>query len=245
MTTVRFARRPRRDVPRTPGGEVSLQPPPPIPRVVPTNPVVKLLPVVMVVAMLGMVALLITSGGFGSNPMSMLFPAMMVVSMLGLFLGQGRSTGTRAAEVDEDRTDYLRYLDNLRDEVHATAAAQRTALHWSHPDPQGLWTLAGTARMWERRVGDADHCHVRVGRGAQRLATRLITPDTGPVDELEPVAALSLRRFVRDPLGGGRTFRPRSRCVGSQRWGSRATSPPLARWCGRCCCSCAPFTARI
>ncbi|HEY5854476.1 MAG TPA: type VII secretion protein EccCa [Aldersonia sp.] len=197
MTTVRFAQKPRREVPRTPGGEVSLQTPPAIPRVVPTNPVVKLLPVVMVVAMVGMLALLITSGGFGSNPMSLLFPAMMVVSMLGLFLGQGRSTGPRAAEIDEDRTDYLRYLDNLRDEVHVTADAQRTALQWSHPDPLGLWTLAGSSRMWERHVGDPDHCHVRVGRGAQRLATRLITPETGPVDELEPVAALSLRRFVR------------------------------------------------
>ncbi|MDJ0001067.1 hypothetical protein QM787_27405, partial [Rhodococcus ruber] len=60
-----------------------------------------------------------------------------------------------------------------------------------------LWTIAGTARMWERRITDPDYCHVRVGRGSQRLATRLIAPETGPVEDLEPVAAVSLRRFVR------------------------------------------------
>lgn len=38
---------------------------------------------------------------------------------------------------------------------------------------------------------------MRVGRGSQRLATRLIAPETGPVEDLEPVAAVSLRRFVR------------------------------------------------
>lgn len=51
--------------------------------------------------------------------------------------------------------------------------------------------------MWERRPQDADFAHVRVGLGDQRLATRLVPPETGPVEELEPVSAVSLRRFVR------------------------------------------------
>ncbi|MDC7234580.1 MAG: hypothetical protein PQJ58_15220, partial [Spirochaetales bacterium] len=90
-----------------------------------------------------------------------------------------------------------RYLDGLRREVHDTADRQRRALEWTHPDPAVLWTLAGTVRMWERGGTDADFCHVRVGLSGQRLATRLIAPDTGPVEDLEPVAAVSLRRFVR------------------------------------------------
>ncbi|CRK50492.1 ESX-4 secretion system protein EccC4 [Rhodococcus sp. RD6.2] len=195
MATVRFVRKARGEVPRTPGGEVSLQPPPDIPKVVPGNLVQKLLPVVMVVAMVGMVALMFTSG-MSSNPMSLMFPVMMVVSMLGMLAG-GRGNGSRGAEINEDRKDYLRYLDQLRRDVYDTVDKQRAALDWSHPDPAHLWTLAGTARMWERRVGDQDHLHVRVGRGSQRLATRLVTPETGPVEDLEPVAAVSLRRFVR------------------------------------------------
>lgn len=196
MSTVRFQRKARREVPRSPGGEVTLQPPPEIPRVTPGNLLMKMLPIVMVVAMVGMMALLFTSGGFGANPMSLLFPAMMVFSMLGMFAGQGRS-GPKASEANEDRKDYLRYLDQLRRDVYETGDQQRKALEWSHPEPQLLWTLAGSSRMWERRVTDPDYCHVRVGRGSQRLATRLIAPETGPVEELEPVAAVSLRRFVR------------------------------------------------
>ncbi|WP_068271661.1 type VII secretion protein EccCa [Aldersonia kunmingensis] len=197
MSTVRFQRRARREMPRTPGGEVTLQPPPEIPRVVPGNLLTKLLPVVMVVAMIGMMAMLFTSGGFGANPMSLMFPAMMLFSMVGMFTGQGRSGTPRAAEANEDRKDYLRYLDQLRDDVHDTRDRQHTALSWSHPSPGPIWTLVGTRRMWERRVGDPDYCHVRIGVGPQGLATRLIAPETGPVEELEPVAAVALRRFVR------------------------------------------------
>ncbi|AII04875.1 type VII secretion protein EccCa [Rhodococcus opacus] len=195
MSTIRFVRKARREVPRIPGGEVSLQAPPEIPRLVPGNLLTKLLPVVMVVAMVGMMALMFSSG-MARNPMSMLFPVMMMVSMLGMLAGGGRG-GPKAAEANEDRKDYLRYLDQLRRDVDETAEQQRKALDWSHPEPGLLWTIAGTARMWERRITDPDYCHVRVGRGSQRLATRLIAPETGPVEDLEPVAAVSLRRFVR------------------------------------------------
>ncbi|NLE79274.1 MAG: type VII secretion protein EccCa [Rhodococcus sp.] len=195
MSTSRFVRKARREVPRIPGGEVSLQAPPEIPRVVPGNLITKLLPLVMVVAMVGMMALMFTSG-MGRSPMSMLFPIMMMVSMLGMLAGGGKG-GPKASEANEDRKDYLRYLDQLRKDVDETGEQQRKSLEWSHPEPRLLWTLAGTSRMWERRANDPDFCHVRVGRGSQRLATRLIAPETGPVDDLEPVAAVSLRRFVR------------------------------------------------
>ncbi|MCL2534086.1 MAG: type VII secretion protein EccCa [Nocardiaceae bacterium] len=197
MGTVHFVRRARREAPRTPGGEVSLQTPPEIPRITPGNLMTKLLPLVMVAAMVGMSALMFTSG-MATNPMSLLFPVMMVVSMLGMLAGgSGRGGGAKAAEANEDRKDYLRYLDQLRRNALDTGTQQRKALEWSHPDPGTLWTLTGSVRMWERRTTDPDYCHVRVGRGSQRLATRLIPPETGPVEDLEPVAAVSLRRFVR------------------------------------------------
>ncbi|MFB8002228.1 type VII secretion protein EccCa [Nocardia sp. NPDC056000] len=197
MSTVRFQRRPRREIPRSPGGEVTLQPPPEIPRNIPANLFGKLMPVVMGVGMLGMVVLMFTSGsGLASNPMSLMFPMMMVFSMVGMYAGQG-GKGQKAAEANEDRKDYLRYLDQVRRDVEETAAQQRAAVEWSHPEPGLIWMLAGTTRMWERRPGDKDFCHARIGLGGQRLATRLVAPETGPVEELEPIAAVSLRRFVR------------------------------------------------
>ena len=50
--------------------------------------------------------------------------------------------------------------------------------------------------MWERRPTDHDFCHVRVGVGTHRLATRLMAPETGPPEDLEPVSTVALRRFV-------------------------------------------------
>ncbi|GEM32061.1 putative FtsK/SpoIIIE family protein [Nocardia neocaledoniensis NBRC 108232] len=197
MSTVRFQRRARREMPRTPGGEVTLQPPPEIPRITPGNLLMKLMPIVMVVGMVGMMALMFTQGsGMLSNPMSMMFPMMMIMSMVTMF-GQGNGKGAKAAEANEDRKDYLRYLDQVRKDVDDTAKQQRAAVEWSHPEPGLIWMLAGTSRMWERRSGDKDFCHARIGLGGQRLATRLVAPETGPVEELEPIAAVSLRRFVR------------------------------------------------
>ena len=52
--------------------------------------------------------------------------------------------------------------------------------------------------MWERRPGDADFGHVRVGLGAQCLSTPLVTPELGPVEELDPVTSMELRRLIRN-----------------------------------------------
>ena len=175
-----------------------LEPPPEVPRVIPGNIMMKMMPVVMIVAMVGMTVLLFTSGGSAArSPVTLLFPAMMMFSMVGMFTGGGRSGGQRKAEMNEDRKDYLRYLGQMRERAREAANEQRAALEWNHPDPAALWSLASSRRMWERRCADADFCHLRVGRGAQRLATRLVPPQTGPVDELEPITTLALRRFVR------------------------------------------------
>ena len=155
----------------------------------------KLMPVVMAVAMIGMIALLISTGGL-RNPMMLMFPMMMVMSMVGMLAGSGAGKDKRPAEFDEERKDYFRYLTETRAQVHTTAAEQRAALQWSHPDPAALAALVGSPRMWERGPGDEDFTHVRIGVGDQRLATRLVVPPLGPLEDLEPVAAVSLRRFV-------------------------------------------------
>jgi len=194
--TVQFRRSPRLAAPKMPGGEVHLEPPPEVPRVIPGNIVQKTLPAVMIVAVLGMVAYAFTTGDGKSNPLFLMFPIMMVVSTVGMFAGGGRG-GQAKAEMNEDRKDYLRYLGQMRERAREAAQEQRAALEWSHPDPTALWSIANSRRTWERRPSDLDFCHVRICRGSQRLATRLVPPQTGPVDELEPITMLALRQFVR------------------------------------------------
>ncbi|WP_461144288.1 type VII secretion protein EccCa [Salinifilum aidingensis] len=195
MSTLQFKRMARLAPPRPPGGEVHLEPPPEIPRAVPGNIVQKILPAVMIVASLGMMVFMLQRAK--DNPMMMMMPMMMLVSTVGMMAGGGQGGGQKKSEMNEDRKDYLRYLGQMRDRAREAADEQRQAREWVHPDPQTLWSVAGTRRMWERRPGDNDFCQLRVGRGSQRLETRLVPPQTGPVDELEPITTLALRRFVR------------------------------------------------
>ncbi|UUV35501.1 type VII secretion protein EccCa [Amycolatopsis roodepoortensis] len=196
MSTLQFKKSPRLAAPRPPGGEVHLEPPPEVPRTIPGNIVMKLLPAVMIVASIGMMIFMFTTGG--RNPMMMMMGGMMVLSTVGMMAGgAGKGGGAKKAEMDEDRKDYLRYLGQMRDRAREAMVDQRAALEWVHPDPQTLWSLAASRRMWERRQNDQDFLHLRVGRSSHRLATRLVPPQTGPVDELEPIATLALRRFVR------------------------------------------------
>ena len=181
--------------PPVPRGEVPLQEPPALPRPTPRPLFQIVLPVVLVVAVAGMVVVMMRTGMM-RNPVFMLFPVMMAVSAVGMLAGT-LNGGNTTAETDELRKDYLRYLGQTRDTVRETAAAQRRAALWRHPDPVELPAMVGTARMWERDRDDPDDLTVRLGPGRQALATPLRAPDTGPVDDLEPVSVVSMRRFVR------------------------------------------------
>ncbi|WP_406236344.1 type VII secretion protein EccCa [Nocardia sp. NBC_01009] len=198
MVTEGFVRRPRIAPPRAPGGEVALNSPPEIQRAVPGPLLMKLMPVVMVVAVVGMIAMMVMMGrSLLANPFMMMFPMMMLMSMGGMMMGMRGQGPKGASELNEERKDYFRYLDQMRREVRRTGGKQLEALIWSHPEPIDLPSVIGTRRMWERRPADPDFGHVRVGVGSHRLATKLARPETGPLEDLEPVSTVALRRFVR------------------------------------------------
>ena len=191
-----FIREPRLPAPPVSHGEFAVEGPPDIPKAVPGNPLARLLPVAMVVATVGMMALYFTSGGGAMrNPMFMFFPAMMLMSVVGTLAYGARGTN-RTAELNVDRRDYLRYLDTVDDAIGQIAADQHLSLHWRHPEPESLWTLAGGIRMWERSPEDPDFCHIRVGVGDQPLCTRLVPPGLGPADEVDPVTSAALHRMI-------------------------------------------------
>src|SRR5690606_6973032 len=175
VSTVQFKRPPRMPAPRTPGGEVHLEPPPEIPRNIPGNVVQKILPFVMILATLGMVACIFTAmrDRGGVNPFFLMMPVMMLVSMGGMFLGGGRGGAQKKAEMNEDRKDYLRYLGQMRERAHQAMREQHAALEWVHPHPSTLLTIAGSRRMWERRACDRDILAQRVGEGSYRPARRV------------------------------------------------------------------------
>ena len=192
-----FVREPRLPVPPMAYGQIAVEAPPRVPKLVPVNPLTRLLPAAMLVAALGMMALYFTSGATAMrNPMFMFFPVMMLTSVIGT-LAYGARGANRTAEINQDRQSYLRYIDTLDSAISAATEDQRRSTRWRHPDPESLWTLAGGRRMWERRPDHPDFGEVRLGAGDAALCTTLVTPDVGTGHELDPVTITAMRGVIR------------------------------------------------
>ncbi|OBF42312.1 type VII secretion protein EccC [Mycobacterium sp. ACS1612] len=193
-----FFREPRLPAPPMAEGDLTVDPPPALPKAAPANAIARLLPVAMLVAAGGMMLLYFTSGGAsaGRGPMFLFFPAMMAVSVIGSLAYNAR-TANHTAQLNDDRRSYLEYLEGLDRTLAGAAASQHHSLHWTHPDPATLWTVVGGRRMWERSRQDLDYCKVRIGVGEQPLCTRLIAPSLGPVETQDPVTSAALGRLIR------------------------------------------------
>jgi S-DNA-T family DNA segregation ATPase FtsK/SpoIIIE len=194
VSTAVFRRPPRRAAPQLPRGELLLEAPPELPEQLPRG-FGQLLMILPMICGVGAMAFLY-AGKTGST-MTWVAGGLFGVSMLGMAVGTLGGGGDKKAELDAERRDYMRYLAQVRRRARRAAAQQRAALTWKHPEPGVLWSIAASRRLWERRVTDDDFGEVRVAMGPQRLAVQIITPETKPVEDLEPMSAIALRRFVR------------------------------------------------
>jgi S-DNA-T family DNA segregation ATPase FtsK/SpoIIIE len=195
MGTVVVQRRPRRPAPEIPSGELVVPAPPEIPRSVGSRwgQMMMLLPMLT-----GTVATAMMFAGRQGGTYAYVVGGVFGISSLGMLAtGFGSSTGQpKKAEMMAARREYLRHLTALRHKVRENADRQREGLHYRHPDPATLWSAVDSYRLWERRPGDGDFGVIRVGLGPQTLATPLVPPVTPPVDDLEPMTAGALGRFL-------------------------------------------------
>jgi S-DNA-T family DNA segregation ATPase FtsK/SpoIIIE len=191
--TVVVKRPPRHAAPDIPAGELLVEAPPEIP----AAPASRWQQFVQVVPMLtGTVATALLFAGRNGGAYSYIIGGIFGFSTLGMLF---TSTGTgqpKKAEMMAARREYLRHLATLRRRVRETATMQRIGLHYRHPDPHALWSTVDSYRLWERRPADGDFGVVRVAVGPQTLATPLIPPITRPLEDLEPMTAGALRRFL-------------------------------------------------
>lgn len=142
----------------------------------------------------GSVVFFFTNGQPFMKIMGMVMIASTVAMSIAMVVRFRRGSQGQLADL---RRDYLGYLSQTRRAALDTARAQRDAQYYQHPSPEQLWALvAEGSRVWERRPGDEDFAQVRVGLGPQSLATPLVSPDTGPVEQLEPLTAGAMQRFV-------------------------------------------------
>jgi S-DNA-T family DNA segregation ATPase FtsK/SpoIIIE len=194
MSTVVIKRSARRPAPEIPTGEIAVEPPPEIPR----SAGARWQQALMALPMLGgSVAMAMMMGQGRGGAYSYVIGGLFGVSSIAMLTTSLGSSGSpKKAEMMAARREYLRHLSGLRRRVRDTAGKQRVGLLYRHPDPTKLWSTAASHRVWERRPADPDFGVVRLAVGPQTLATPLIPPVTRPLDELEPMTAGALRRFL-------------------------------------------------
>ncbi|MFW6642313.1 type VII secretion protein EccCa [Nocardiopsis algeriensis] len=197
MSTILVRRPPRRPGPDLPSGEITLQEPPELSE--PQSSMSSLfmyLP--MALTSMAMVLLFIRPGGGGSTAMPYLAGGMMLVGAVVMLGGQYvRALLERRQKLNDDRRDYLRYLKQMRVRLREVVTEQRDAMLWRAPHPDALWSIVRTSRLWERRSDDEDFAEVRVAVGEQALAMDISPVSSKPVEDLEPLSAHALRRFIR------------------------------------------------
>jgi S-DNA-T family DNA segregation ATPase FtsK/SpoIIIE len=195
VATIPFRRAARRAGPKAPSGDIELQEPPAVPEPGIGGMGQVWLYVPMGVGSLAMMLIFVRPG---AGTLAYIGVGLMVVSVLGgavvPFL---RHASEHKERLHGERRDYLRYLGQTRRRVRAGLADQQLAARWLHPDPRALWSMAMSGRLWERRTVHEDFGEVRVGLGTRRSTLRLAAPASKPVEELEPLAAHALRRFIR------------------------------------------------
>lgn len=192
MATVVVRRAPRRPAPEIPGGELRVDAPPEVPQATGG----RWQQMMMVLPMLGGGVAMAMMMGRGGGAYSYAVGAMFGVSSLAMLATSWGTGAPKKAEMMAARREYLRHLSALRRQARETVERQRKGLFYRHPDPAHLWSTVDSHRLWERRPTDPDFAVVRVAVGPQTLATTLVPPVTRPLDELEPMTAGALRRFL-------------------------------------------------
>ncbi|MFJ9631625.1 type VII secretion protein EccCa [Streptomyces sp. NPDC101175] len=195
MSTVVAKRSPRAEGPPMPEGQVELAEPPVLgePATADFGSVMTYLPMGLGAGAM----VLMYSVGSGGTSMYMM-TGMMGVAMISMTLTQiGRPGADRRRRMRAERRDYLRYLAQKRVQARRAADDQRAALLWDNPEAADLWALAAGPRLWERRPGHEDFGRVRIGLATRRAALEFLPPQTKPVEDLEPLCAISLRRFTK------------------------------------------------
>ncbi|MFD4262136.1 type VII secretion protein EccCb [Streptomyces sp. NPDC058534] len=159
--TQRLVHRPARSTrPLAPGEPLTIEPPPNLPEGKVGNAATALLP------MAGVISSVVLMTVIRNSRFAVLGAVVLVAALFGavaLFLSQ-RGKAQRTRRVQRER--YLEYLEELREETGAAERELRGMARRLNPPPEALYDLVrDPARLWERRRGDVDFLHPRLGTG--------------------------------------------------------------------------------
>ncbi len=192
VSTALVHRRPRRPVADPGPDAVQLAPPPPLADAAGVSGWTYALFPVLGSAGLLVIALV------NRNPLYLIAGGVFVLGSIGMGVAmwtqvRGRTQGQRF----DARARYFGHLGQVRDRLREAARAQRESARTTHPEPAALLDLVlGGERVWERRPGDADFLHLRLGvaRVPAVAAPRPGEPDPG--SQVDPAAQEAAGRLV-------------------------------------------------
>ena len=199
MSKQAFVRGLRTPAPSAQPIRVAVESPLALPEREPRNIVLMIAAPAVLIGIIGTVVVMYASGIRSLR--SGLFPMIGLVGLGAMmFSGRfGRTRRTSWSEQEKQRRNYLRRLDEDREEVQRAADEQRRLQLFLHEDPRRLGNVIGADRMWERRPEDDDFLDVRLGIGLRQGSESGVSvqwPDVPVAEELEPVTGGALRDFI-------------------------------------------------
>ena len=199
MSKRRFLRPERTPVPVTAPVGVQIAGPLALPEREPRNLLLMIAAPALLVGVAGTLLVMYLSGA--RTLQAGFFPVVGLVGFGAMALGGRFGRGRRISwgEQEKQRRNYLRRLDEDREEIQRVAGQERRNRQFVHADPRRLDTVIGGPRMWERRPTDPDFLDVRLGLGVQSTAESAVCvqwPDVPVGEELEPVTGQALRDFI-------------------------------------------------
>ncbi len=158
--------------------------------------------VLVIGLLIGMVAMVVSSGSHVFGGVGSIFPIFMIGGMMFMMFGRGMGGQQQMSrpKLDAMRAQFMLMLDMLRDTAHESADSMDANYRWYHPAPTTLAAAVGSSRMWERKPDgkDLNFGVVRVGVGMTRPEVTWGEPQNMPTDiELEPVTGKALQEFGR------------------------------------------------
>lgn len=195
MSTVVVKRPARQPEPEYPFGEIVLEAPPEVP---PPGGRSWGQLLMMLPMLAGSFAMALMFAGQSGNTIRYVAGGLFGLSAIGMLASQlaNNSGGPSKQEMLQRRREYMTHLSRQRRRVLKAIRGQRESMFYRHPAPGALWSVPIGPRLWERRRGDPDFSTVRIGLGPQELATPLVPPPPATLEQLEPMCALALRRFL-------------------------------------------------
>ncbi len=148
----------------------------------------------LVLGSVGMLVVALVNG----NPLLLIAGGVFVLGSLGMGLAmfvtmRNRTQGQRF----DSRSRWFDHLADARTRLAEAATTQRDAARAAHPEPASMAALvAAGERTWQRRPGDADFLHLRVGVGAVPALAAPGYREAEPTAALDPAAEDAARRLV-------------------------------------------------